>query len=51
MDFKIAGTKEGITAFQLDVKLKWVGDQRFDQIKFDQIKLDLIEYSQLLASP
>ena len=22
MDFKIAGTKEGITAFQLDVKLK-----------------------------
>ena len=24
MDFKIAGTKEGITAMQLDVKLRYV---------------------------
>lgn len=54
MDFKIAGTKKGITAIQLDVKNKGLTPKMIDQIFADGLKgreLIMAEMLKIIAEP
>lgn len=52
MDFKVAGTKEGITAIQLDMKIKWISvDIAMEVIRRANVwRLEIMEYMLTVVS-